>query len=472
MIPMVLNSVQLGKLAQHLDSSLLGQHLSKCIQISDDAWSFSLSRGGRLLINCSPNDPYVTISSSSLLVHGLSTPLSAYFRNKLSHARILQVESVPGERILSFSLKGTNEIFEEENLTLQIELIPHHPNLFLLDETGKILIAKRYSSITDQRVLLRGGMYSLPAPFQTNKKLDDAFDYDAYLQETSAKETSLLESRKTQKFEKLIKTLKTKKKAAERKIECILKDIDAASAHLNDGEYGQYIFTYLSSVQSETGVMDYYGTPIPLDPKKSNVQNAEAFFTRAKKAKTTISKSEEFLALAQKELERYSLLLDTLSISDEAALEAFTKEFHLDGKETDVIKKSPLGDSASLPYKVEYNGTTFWFGKSALQNDCLSFLYATKKDRLWFHVKNAHGAHLILQKDHPSNDDIFAACCFTLLASKKEDGEVQYTEHKFVKRGGVPGQAVLGSYQSAYIPHIPEEMKIAFKEAKKISFRH
>ena len=124
-----------------------------------------------------------------------------------------------------------------------------------------------------------------------------------------------------------------------------------------------------------------------------------------------------------------------------------------------------------MPYKVEIDGTSYWFGKNAIQNDCLSFLYATKKERLWFHVKNAHGAHLILQKDNPSNEEVFTACCLTLLASKKEDGEVQYTPHKYVKRGNVPGQAVLGPYQSAFIREIPSRIKEAFVNAKKISFR-
>ncbi|MDY6094439.1 MAG: NFACT family protein, partial [Candidatus Enteromonas sp.] len=436
---MALSSIQLALLAKRLDEILAGQYLSKCVQISENAWSFATSKSGRLLINVDSGDPYVALLDTPLTLTGLPTPISSYFRSKLSHAKILGVSTYPGERIIRFSLRTTNEIFEEQTVFLIVELIPHHANLLLLDETDTILIAKRYSSLSDSRILLKGGRYELPAPFVAKKEIPSELDIEAYFLEAKEKERALFEARKNFRFQSLVKTLKTKQKAVERKIDNILKDIDAASAHLQDGEYGQFIFTYLDSLRPEDGEMDYYGTRVALDPKKSLIQNAEAFFARAKKAKTTIARSQEFLALAEKERERYALLLDALSHSEESALEQLAGEFQLQGKENDIIQKSPLGDKASLPYKVEIDGTSYWFGKNAIQNDCLSFLYATKKERLWFHVKNAHGAHLILQKDNPSNEEVFTACCLTLLASKKEDGEVQYTPHKYVKRGNVPG---------------------------------
>lgn len=155
-------------------------------------------------------------------------------------------------------------------------------------------------------------------------------------------------------------------------------------------------------------------------------------------------RAQENLAKAEEEKERYETLLSMVLASDEARLEALEKEYALDSPR-EAVKKSPLAESSSLPYAIHCDGVTYLFGKNAVQNDYLSFLYATKKDRLWFHVKDRRGAHVILQKDDPSDEEILRACEFALLASRLEQGEVQYTAHKNVRRGASKGQAILKS---------------------------
>ena len=111
----------------------------------------------------------------------------------------------------------------------------------------------------------------------------------------------------------------------------------------------------------------------------------------------------------------------------------------------------------------------YLFGKNAKQNDFLSFAYATNKDYLWLHVKEAHGAHLIIQKENPSDQEIGMGCQIALLASKKEDGEVMYCPKKNVRRGNVPGQALVKEYRSATFRKIDPKARQAFLEAKKVS---
>ena len=128
---------------------------------------------------------------------------------------------------------------------------------------------------------------------------------------------------------------------------------------------------------------------------------------------------------------------------------------------------APLSGNAIHPYSVEEGGAYYVFGKNASQNDFLSFLLLTKSDYLWFHVKEGHGAHLILQKENPNNEEITLACELCLLASSREEGEVLYTQHKNIRRGNVKGQAIVRTYQSAYFRQVSPKAKETYLKAKK-----
>ncbi len=457
---------EVGELATALEGALRGERLGKFVQIDEDVLSFSASKGKRLVFVLDPADPSCYLSSSPLGLTSLSTPLSQYFRKELSGASVLGVHQGGEDRVLLFSLLCVNDLFLEERRTLVVELLPHHPNVLLLDENGKILFVKKPSpSLLEKRVVLRGMTYVPPSlPFAPTP-LQKPFDFSAHNEAMEAKEGSLLEKRKKERFSTLFRDIKTRKKALERKLVKLEKEEEEAKAHRGDGEYGNFIYTNMGDIDPSSGVMDVYGVPVPLDPRKSPSQNAEAFFKRAKKAKATLQETSKNKEGAYRELERLETLSQALEEADEEALERLGKEYRLEEK--DGAKHSPLSEPAILPYQVKIDGTSFLFGKNAMQNDYLSFLYATKKDRLWFHVKEARGAHLILQKDDPSPKEIETACALALLASGKREGEVQYAPHKDVRRGSTKGQAVLRSYQSAYIRAIPEEVEKAFLEARK-----
>lgn len=466
---MGLNAFQLEKYASCLQERIKGEYLSKAVMIEESAFSFSLSRSGHLLIVLDANDPFVYLSSEPLGVTSLNHPLASFFRKEFSHAQILDVHTEKEDRILYFELEIVDDIFQKARRTLVIELIPHRPNLLVLDEKGKILITRRYGSLSDPRPILKGLVYEAPEKKGDLSKLSHDFSYEAFLSSCLEKETSLKDKRKHTRFKDLLSEAQNKIKASDRKIKAIKKDIEQAKLHLKDGQYGTYIYTFLPSIHPEAKEMDYYGEIIPLDPRKSAIENAESFFLRAKKAKVAVTKGQENLERALNEKEKYETLLEAILSSEESALESLAKEYGID--KSNALLKSPLTEKGCLPYALTYQGVTYLFGRNAIQNDYLSFLYATKKDRLWFHVKDQRGAHLILQKDHPTNEEIQHACEFALLASKLESGEVQYTEHKFVKRGSVKGQAVLKTYQSALIREIPEEIKEAFLQAKKAKLK-
>ncbi len=458
---------QLHQLSLLLSQKLKGSHLSKIIQYDDSTFVMANSRGGRLVFSLNSADPLVYISPSSFQVTSFSTNMSMIMRKQLSNAVIDDIAVLNNDRVLAFSVTSINDVYQEEKLTLIAELIPTKANLILLDKDKKVIAALRTNTIESPRPIFRGVTYEAPLGNNFVGGEANPFDYDSYTASCIKKEAFLEQRRKKSKYHSLFVYLSSKKKAANRKIKSIEMDIEKANEHLNDGEYGNFIFMNLDNIDVSTGVMDYYGTPVELDKRRSASDNAEAFFKRAKKAKATVKLGQSNLEKAKKELEEYTQVEKILSLASEDSLEAYSKQYGLDKIKDG--KSTPLSDSAILPYSVTIDEVTYLFGKNARQNDCLSFLLDTAKTHIWIHVKDNHGAHLIIKKDNPSEEEIEKGCELALLASNLEMGEVMYTPHVNVRRGNVPGQAIVKEYRSALIRSISPQVRDAYASARKVS---
>ena len=265
--------------------------------------------------------------------------------------------------------------------------------------------------------------------------------------------------------------LQTKRKSIKRKLEGIERDILEASKHIDDGQYGDYIYMNLSSIDPLSKEMDYFGETVPLDPSRSASDNAQIFYKKAKKAKATLAYASENKKKAMEEEEEISQILLALDLCDEAALDKWSKEYGLDHLRRKESVRSPLGQTAILPFETHFGQTRILFGKTAKQNDFLSFLFQTRKEYLWLHLKGEQGAHVILCSLTPSNEEIQIACEIAVLASSKEEGEVMYTQHKNIKRGSVPGLAIVKEYQSTMLRSISENGRKAYENAAKIKLK-
>lgn len=85
-------------------------------------------------------------------------------RKYLIGCRIAAIEQVGMNRIAALSLYGKNEFFDAVSLKLIVELMGRHGNLFLLDETGKILDCMRHFGIGENaaRITLPNMPYENP----------------------------------------------------------------------------------------------------------------------------------------------------------------------------------------------------------------------------------------------------------------------------------------------------------------------
>lgn len=460
--------------ASYLSKNLEGKHLSSPILYTEKAFFFRLSGkdGSRFSIVLDEECPRVYIASEGIGATSVSSHFFDQLKKELTNPYIEKVSAFGDDRILKLSLLTINSVFKEEPRNLYIELFPHHPNLVVTDGENKIVLCYKTSHADDDRPLLKGMIYEAPKKNKFTAK-PSSFDPKAFENECYSAEEVLSNKRKNDRFSYLFRALKNRKKLLERKLVSLDKDIAEANGHLEDGRFGDAIYMSMDSIPPKASSFVYEGEEIKLDPSRSAAENANAYYKRAKKAKMTLKQVDISKEKASKELEEITSSLTQLEHADEAGLEMMAKE--LDMAIANQAKKKGAHEwrglsVSSLPYYVEFEGTKILYGKTSKQNDCLTFLFETAKDHLWFHVMGNSGSHVIIKKDDPTEEEINLAASIALLNSKQEEGEVMMAYRKDVRKGSVPGQAIVKTFKTLRLNSLNKNTKEVLNKAKKYNF--
>lgn len=209
--------------------------------------------------------------------------------------------------------------------------------------------------------------------------------------------------------------------------------------------YGELLIanSYIDKKLEKLEVLNYYtneNITIPLDPKLYIKENANNYFKKYKKSKNTIVYANKEKEIALDEIDYFNLLKsqvenaqvvdDVLQIQDE-----LIKEHYL----TTNTKQQKQAKPKILTY--EYNDSLILVGKNNIQNEIVTHELA-HKDSLWFHVKDAPGSHVVLQKsDDYTEDEIRLVANIAALYSPLKDSSsvpVNYTKVKYIK--SIPGK--------------------------------
>jgi predicted ribosome quality control (RQC) complex YloA/Tae2 family protein len=457
---MSLSAKNLQLYATKLNAEIKEHHLSRPVLYAENTLFLHVSGGrwNRLVLALDDNDPRVYLAPTPLDVATLETPFYEQLKKELNNAYLLELKTINDDRVLAFYLTVINTVYKEEARTLYVELIPHHANLILTDANDKVIAAYRPGTLDDERPLLRGLTYVHPFKKEFTRKEDAPFDLAVFEANCLAQEKALADKRKKDRFGYVENELKNKAKLLARKIQAIEGDIQEAQAHLEDGKYGDFIYTNMENTELLQGYFLFDGKKVTLDPARSLSENATFFYKRAKKAKNALALSLKNLEQTKKEEEDASTALSLLKEADETGLENLAKEFGLAPQKTGSLKErkgSPksFGHDA-LPFYVEVNGTKILFGKSAKQNDCLTFLLDTAKDHLWFHIEGTTGAHVMIKKENPSEDEILTAAEIALLSAGADDGDVLMAKRGEIRKGNVPGLAIVKTSKTLHLKTI------------------
>ncbi len=184
---------------------------------------------------------------------------------------------------------------------------------------------------------------------------------------------------------------------------------------------------------------------------------AEKLYQKAKKQQIERAQTESHIANIEKMLsEATEQLRNIQQVTEPKMLRDFLPQ---------ALNKSPeKKQQEAVPYKkFEIEGFIVLVGKSAADNDKLTFGIA-KKDDLWLHAKDVAGSHVIIQ--NPSRKDVAKttlekAAQLAAYFSKGKGSDlypVQYTLKKFVRKPKTagPGKVIIEKEKTLLVePKLP-----------------
>ena len=260
----------------------------------------------------------------------------------------------------------------------------------------------------------------------------------------------------------LLSSFVSKLKKLSKKLSNINEKLEECSQMEKYKLYGELITSNLYQISkqrlSHIELLNYYdGTTIdiPLDVSLYPNDNAKKYFKKYNKLKATndivqiqkieLEKEINYLESIVYEIEISTCISDIDVISDEIKSSLSLKNKKKQKNRTSPSKSS---NNLTLPIKYNINGFNILVGKNNKQNDELTFKIANKDD-LWFHVKDFHGSHIILQTNGvtPSQEILnkcAAIAAFYSQASNSSNVPVDYTLIKYVKKikNSKPGMVI------------------------------
>jgi predicted ribosome quality control (RQC) complex YloA/Tae2 family protein len=189
---------------------------------------------------------------------------------------------------------------------------------------------------------------------------------------------------------------------------------------------------------------------ISLDRLSSPMENAQAYYKKYKKTKSSINHLIVQIKNTEDEINYFELLLiqiETASLND---LNEITEEL----KQNKYLHEKPTKVKKTLPHYDTYftpSGTEIVVGKNNLQNEYITH-HLGKHFETWFHTKDIPGSHVLVRKAEALNEeDIRTAANLAAFYSKAKESSsvpVDYTLLKFVKKiPGIKGSFVTYSHQ-------------------------
>ena len=219
--------------------------------------------------------------------------------------------------------------------------------------------------------------------------------------------------------------------------------------------YGELLNTYgYSAKPGDTSLeaLNYYTNEmvtIPLDPTLSAKENAQHYFDRYGKLKRTYEALSQLTLEVKEEIDHLESIATSLDIAQrEEDLAQIKEELTQSG----YIRRKSNGKKerfTSKPFHyLSSDGFHIYVGKNNLQNDALTFQFATGGD-WWFHAKAVPGSHVVVKTEGQELPDrtFEEAARLAAYYSKGRDQdkvEIDYIQRKHVKKpnGAKPGFVV------------------------------
>ncbi|HEX2946538.1 MAG TPA: NFACT RNA binding domain-containing protein [Clostridia bacterium] len=233
--------------------------------------------------------------------------------------------------------------------------------------------------------------------------------------------------------------------------------------------YGELITANIYRIQRNTKsvpLQNYYSengeeyVEVPLDPNLSPQENAQRYFKKYSKAKSTFTYTTRQLEDSRQELdylESVLQLLDNCTVlkeMDEVRQELAEQGYMQLHRKLSSKKQQALSEPLHF---VSSDGFDIYVGKNNKQNDQLTLKLAQSND-VWLHTKNIPGSHVIIRKvgrEIPDRtvEEAAALAAWHSKARMSANVQVDYTAVRNVSKpsGAKPGKVIYVNYVTAVV---------------------
>lgn len=266
----------------------------------------------------------------------------------------------------------------------------------------------------------------------------------------------------------VLKVLHNELKKDRRKVKKLNQQLEDAAKADYYRIRGEILTTYLGKLtagMTEITLPNFYDDNKPLkiklDPELSPSRNAQKYFTKYDKLKTSVDYVKEQLKLTNDEINYLVNIESQIDLASPADIQEIRLELQQQGYIKQKRQKSKKRRKVRVSKPEEFhtsNGTTVLVGKNNLQNDRLSFKIANKND-IWLHVKDIPGSHVIIRDSDPDEQTLLEAAQLAAYFSKGRNSDnvpVDYLPAKRLHKpnGAKPGFVIFTGQKTLYVtPH-------------------
>lgn len=453
---------KLEQIISIINKELKGSYLNRieCLSEFDYIFRFSRSKSKSIFISLNSKNPFVTLIDER---YAFSSTSSFYqkIKFKLANSCLLNASTINNDNILCLEFSKINDTYDKLHYFLVFEIFKSNANLILLNE-DKIEDAFRFRGIDTNHPILKNVKYLPPEKLNFSKEVKEKDEqYEKYYIQNL--ESLYVAS----KYKEVSLNIKRKIKSLNKKLEKIKEDQEEATKKLEYKNYGDHFLTIMDKVKRGDSYFDYYGEKIKINENYTPSQNLNQLFKIYKKAKQTLISSKDYIDKTEHEIDYLNSVFASLPYYNENDYQELIPEL-IEKKLLKNSNKKQVKNSknAAKPYYLMHNGIKIGFGKNSLQNDNLTWKFATKND-YFLHTKNEHGNHVIIFSNELTDEILEFACEFCAFLTGHNDGEIIVAKCSIIKKGSEPGLVKLSSYESYLIKNLKYDFASLIKEAKR-----
>lgn len=424
------------------------------VALSKDCLLFFSTEKNREFVsfNLSTKNPCFYIGKTNMFFESMNSVFASQIRAISDQFMIINYSLKKDDFVLEMRVAISNK--QDEDLLFIFEMFPNRPNLIVTDLKHQIITSFYHGKNGDPK---NGSKYLYP---ENKNLLPGNINFTQKLAEEIFAES--LQKRRADKYEDFIANLQGKIKKCRTKIKKINEDKNIAEMNKNYQQIADNLLISGIDLKQHLSSIKIDGEVIKLDPSKSISENIQIFYKKVKKSKETIRLVETNLKRAQDEIEIYEKILDQLyNAPNEKEADKIVASYSFKKKREVAVTEF------NKPWRVNYQGVYFYFGKNSSQNDYLSFVMKQDRQFTWVHIKEQSGSHIVIASLKPTKDQLLFACELALYLSKMKAGEIQYTRKKNIRRGHSLGEAIVKNYSSIKLNNIRERSIELFETAQR-----